>query len=286
MKQPQSIIKCLIAACVVVSSFALADIAKKPVARDPQKINPATAVKDTPAPDIDLPGVLKPQGENAKALDFTRTRKILLDGSGIKVIPVNANGINHIVLPFINPRIHHRDTLTVDKRAISNHVYISFNTEDSPAEAEDIFIETPDATGPVLALQLLPKKIPTQTIVVEDVAPRSASAKTGKGNDYVANIQSLTEIAAAGSAPNGYSTIDLNLPPVIKNGLLISPKKKYSSRENDIYVYQATNPTKSKAYLREEEFDDENVIAISIFPVPTLLPGKSSNIVIVTKKAQ
>lgn len=251
---------------------------------DSAKVNTDIAVKATPTKEIDLPGVMKIQGESVNALDFTRARKIQLTNGGSQSIYVSAHEPNRIQLPFVNPHVVAKNTIDVDRRKNSNNIYISFNTD--AKDAVPVFIERPEGNGPVLALQLIPKGIPSQTYIVEDVAPALTpeQQRSAKSTEYITQTQTTMEIVGLGTVPQGYSVVDLKIPPIAMNGLLVEVDKKLSSREADIYIYKITNPSQSAIVVKESEFDGDLVQAISIVPKPALAPSESAKVIVMTKK--
>ena len=250
---------------------------------NPLEVNAGTAVRESQAKEINLPGVMKIQGEATSALDFTRARKIQMNNGGAISIYVSATDPNRIQLPFTNPTIIGRDDLKVDKRASSNNIYVSFiGNSKTPAP---LFIETAAGNGPVLTLQLVPKNIVSQTYIVEDVAQQTAEqAKQAKSSEYITSTQALMETVALGASPQGYSLVDLKIPPIGMNGLLVEVDKKLSSREGDVYVYTVTNPGPEPTVIKEEEFDGDLVLAISVFPRPTLRSGESAKVIVSARK--
>jgi conjugal transfer pilus assembly protein TraK len=257
--------------------------AKAKVERNPLEVNPAIALRETQTKEINLPGVMKIQGESVDALDFTRARKIQMNNGGAVTIYVSATDPNRIQLPFANPTVIGRDDLKVDKRASSNNIYVSFiGSSKTPAP---LFIETAGGNGPVLTLQLVPKNIVSQTYIVEDVAQQTAEqAKQAKSSEYITATQALMETVALGAFPSGYSLVELKIPPIGMNGLMVEVDKKLSSRDGDIYVYTVTNPGAETTTVKEEEFDGDLVQAISVFPRPTLRRGESTKVIVSARK--
>lgn len=249
--------------------------------RDPLQANLAVAIKDTPQKELNLPGVMKIGAVDKAALDFTRTQKIELDNGASKTVWLSATEPNRIQLPFNDPYIVASDALDINKRANTNNVYITFH--EGVKTPIQIFFEPSDG-GVTQGLQLVPKNIPSQTIIVVDGAGQTGARKSSKGSDYVANTQSLMETVALGGTPSGYSVIDIQSPPIGMNGLLVEPLKKLSSRDGDLYIYQVTNPGPHTATLRETEFDGENVSAVSINPKPLLNPGEKARVLVLVSK--
>lgn len=250
------------------------------------EINPSTAVKSSPAKEINLPGVMKIEGASANALDFTRARTIQMNNGGSVSVYLSSTEPNRIQLPFINPHVIGTTDVMIDKRAKSNNIYVAF--KQGATKPVPIFIETDDGSGPVLGLQLIPKGIASQTIIVEDVAPRTATdaTKGSKGNEYVAATQGLMEIVALNAIPNGYSIVEISVPPIGMNGLLVEVEKKLSNREADIYVYRVSNPGPAATTVRESEFDGDLVQAISVHPKPNLKAGESTRVIVLARKEQ
>ena len=253
--------------------------------RDPLKVEPSLAVKETPAKEIVLPGVMKLAGENVQALDFTSARVISLNNGGSQTVYLSVTEPNRIQLPFSNPRIIGTTDLVIEKTATSNNVYIGFKSD--VAYPVQVFMEGPDG-GPVLGLQLVPKIIQSQTIIVQDDTPAASpeQRRASKSSEYITSLQSLAETVALGSIPNGYSTVDEDLPVIVMNGLMVDVYRRYSNREGDIYVYTVTNSNQAQATVRESEFDGDTVLAVSIFPKPVLASGEKTQVIVITRKVR
>jgi conjugal transfer pilus assembly protein TraK len=249
---------------------------------DPLAVHPEAAIRDTKAPEIVLPGVMKIAGADARALDFTRARIVDIGNGGAQTVYVSAVDQNRIQLPFTDPKVNGTNELDVSKAATSNNVYVQFKPESKRPVL--VYIESPDGAS-VVTLQLVPKNIVGQTILVRDNGSRGRDAKPVKGGDYVTATQSLMEDVALGAAPQGYSQVDLAVGPIAMNGLVVTPQKQYSSADKDIYVYDVLNPGLDKASLQEKEFDGENVIAISIYPKPVIARNERTKVIVLTRKA-
>lgn len=249
-----------------------------------QEIHPEIAIKDSKEKEIILPGVMRIQGDSKNALDFTRAKMVSMTNGGSVSVYLSSTEPNRIQLPFTNPHIVGTSDLVIDKRAKSNNVYIAFKP--GIQRATQIYFE-PAESGPVLGLQLIPKNIPAQTIIVEDASNSSLSQnKLHKSNDYISLVQSLMETVALGGTPNGYSMIEMKISPIIMNHLLVELEKKLSHRDADIYIYKVSNPTEKQTILRESEFDGDLVQAVSIYPKPLLKPNESTKVIVLAKKGK
>ena len=259
--------------------------AEKPApTRDPLAVDPQIAVKDTPIKEIVLPGVMKIAGDSLDALDPGRAKRISMTNGGSQTVWLSATEPNRIQLPFNNPHIVSTTDVQIDKRANSNNVYVSF--VQGLTRPVQVFFEPADG-GVVLGLQLVPKGIPSQTILVSDDSSAHSGGtkpKTASNSEYSAQIQSLMEIVALGGVPNGYSKVPSDLPVIVMDGLVVEVDQRMSSRTGDIYVYQVSNPGKSAVMVREDEFDDPSVAAISIFPKPLLAASEKARVLVMTRK--
>lgn len=245
-------------------------------------VHPEAAIKDTKAPEIDLPGVMKIAGADAHALDFSRARILDIVNGGSQTVYVSKVDQNRFQLPWPNSKVVGTEELIVNKRENSNNVYVQF--KEGVTRGVQVYFEQPDGPA-VLGVKLVPKEIDGQTFLVRDSTVVSGDAKPVKGSDYVATTQALMEQVALGGAPQGFSQTDLPVGPIAMNGLVINPKKRYSSADKDIYVYDVVNPGPQKASLQEKEFDGVNVLAISIFPKPVLAANERAVVIVLTRKA-
>lgn len=255
---------------------------KKAKPFDPLEVHPTVAVRETKAKEIVLPGVMKIDGASAHALDFTRAREIEMTNGGAQVVYVSQVDQNRIQLPWANPKVNGTEEVDVDKSAASNNVYVQF--KEGVTRPVTMYFEE-RGTNVVLALQLVPKKISGQTVIVKDNRRLSGGSATApKSNDYVSLHQSLAEMVALGSAPTSYSETELRLQPIVMNGVVIHPKVQYSSSDRDIFVYEVVNPGPAKVTLREQEFDGDRVLAVSIFPKPILAANERAKVIVIAGK--
>lgn len=261
--------------------------AQQPKVTDPLEVNRFAAVKDTPRKEIVLPGVLRVEGESLAALDPSRARKISMNNGGSQTVYVSVTDPNRIQLPFNNPYLVSTDEVEIKKRPNSNNIYISFTNQKGPiTHPVQLFAEPPEG-GAVLGLQLVPKRIPSQTIIVVDDAGVGAGKRLATGSgEFIERVQTLLETVALGGVPHGFSASSVQAPPVVLNGLLVEANKRLSNRSGDIYIYVVTNHGKAEALLQESEFDGESVQAVSIFPKPLLKPGEKTFVAVLTKKPE
>lgn len=291
-----SVLRALLALCLAIAGQAHSEeSAPNAVAKekyDPLAPDVSIAFKDTKLKEVDLPGVLHVEGESVGAFDPNKSHRISWGQQGIQTIFLSMHGPDLLVMPFNDPHIYGNSYVSIKKDKLNdgsfgNNVYIWFTF---PAgvkpEPVTIFIEDP-AGGPALGLQLMPKTIAQQVYtVVDDTNRLSASARQmdTKNADYVTRMQQLTQIAALGGTPSGYSREKLELPIIIMHGLHLNALRRLSNTEGDIYVYQVINQTDNPVTLHEKEFDGPRVRAVSIFPKPELASHESAMVVVFAGK--
>jgi conjugal transfer pilus assembly protein TraK len=253
--------------------------------RDPLAVDPDIAIKDTPAPEIDLPGVMKIDGASRQALDPTMARQISMTNGGSQSVYMSATDPNRIQLPFSNPRVISTTEIEIDKRKDSNNIYVTIAP--GVTHPVQVFIEPADSSA-VLGLQIVPKRIPAQTLIVVDDGNVVGVGRppAARSDQYVVRVQSLLESIALDSSPIGYAQTELKLPPIAVDGLVMENETRFSGRADDIYVYSLTNPLRTEVRLDERQFDGEDVLAVSIFPKPVLEPGQKAKVIVLAKKHQ
>lgn len=254
--------------------------------RDAMKVDQTVAVRQEALKAVDLPGVLKLDGGDASLLDPTRVREIHCRNRGGVTVWISDHQVNRIQLPFANPRVIATDALAMQKRVGSNNVYVHYNRE---PVADQVWFEPPGESSLACGLQLVPKNIPAQDIVVVDDSVESSASRAkraGVDNEYLTRVQALMEQAGLGASPAGFSELDLSLPPLAVNGLSVKGLRRLSSRAEDLYVYELANPGSQNREVREEEFDGPDVLAVSVLPKPLLHPRERAILVVLAKKRE
>lgn len=263
--------------------------ARSKTARNPLAVDSRIAVKATPVKEIDLPGVLHVPGEKLGMDDPTRSQKVSWTNQGSKTVYLSVTEPNRIVLPFRNPYIVRMSDVTVDHRPESNNLYVYWNvSRPEDAQPRQIYVEPPGGGGQALGLEIVPKMIPGQTILVTDDTGITARHKpaAGDSSEYVTHVQDLMASVALGESPNGFSQVDVDLPPIGMDGLTVTADTRYSGQEGDLWVYTVRNPRQTIAQLREQEFDGPSVLAVSIYPKPLLQPGERARVFVLARKRE
>jgi conjugal transfer pilus assembly protein TraK len=263
----------------------------KPPVFDSKDIHLDVAVKETRPKEVILPGVMRLEGESLNALDPNRARRIQMNNGGTQTVYVSSTEINRIQLPFNNPKVISSGDISVDKSENSNNVYFSFKKDPRPVQ---MFFENTE-TNSVIGLQLIPKlTLASQTILIEDVTPQTkvlAQVSPTKNQSFIETMQYLQEITAKGGVPTGYSSTEVALSPITKNGFILTVEKKLSSQQNDIWVYKVFNPLKTKIVLQETEFGCEagicnpDILSVSLYPSPSIEPNQSTTAIVIAKRS-
>lgn len=249
-------------------------------------VDPAIALRDVPPKEIELPGVLRVDGESVTAFDPVRAHKITWANEGTQPIPISLTGPDHLILPFTDPYITGNDWVEIDKRPVSNNVYITFKFPDGVKPVPvTIYIESPTG-GPSLGLQLMPKDIAPQTYtIVDEVSLTGNQAnRGGAAPDYESRILDLMATVALRGTPAGYSVLPMKLPPVAFHGMRLDTVRRLSNVENDIFEYEITNASQKPVTIAEKDFAGARVQAVSIFPKSTLRAGERAQVFVIASK--
>ncbi len=250
-----------------------------------QAISPATAAKlsvyrDTPPPAIDLPGVMRIDGVDPAALDYTKTRVVTMRQS-VEPVFISNTDPNTIILPFPNPGKEHYST--IDVRTSKSNLAFVYTTS---SEASTVFFYPKDSST-VFGLQLIPKDIPAQVIIVKNEEKTILSASSVDGNAYNAKLQRLFETVASGGTPPGYAAYEIDTGPILLDkGALIERVRRYSSREMEIHAYLVRNPTNKAIPLSRKSFDGPAVIGVSIFPADEISPGGDVTVIVISTRGE
>ena len=245
-------------------------------------VNPKVAVKDVGQKAIDVPGVMKVDGVDGGAMDFSRTQILTMSNGSIRTVNVNDTTWNLLQLPFSSYQWLATDAIIV-KRPFDNsvNVYFQFNNKFKPTPTQ-VFIESD--SGIVYGLELIPKAIPAQRLLVKDDSLSSGGKPVGKANSFETQVQAWFDAAEHGTPPPEFSVVDLDGQTMSKNGLVLKASKQFSNAKYDIYELVVTNPLERNVILEEKEFDGPYVVAVEFPDGPAIKPGKSSKIYILARK--
>jgi conjugal transfer pilus assembly protein TraK len=258
---------------------------QKPPKRDELDPRLVTYAKDVAPAEVNLPGVLRLDGASLGLLDPARARRVSCTNEGTVTVHLSATEPNRILLPFPNPRVVGTDDLEITKRADNNNVYITFKPGvDHPTT---VWLEPHSGSSVACGFQLIPKRIPAQSIhVVDDTgALTPVAARAQEPDDFLSRVQTDLEDALDGRSPPGWSTVSVPVPPIALDGVLIEGVRRLSSLREDIYVYTVLNPGATDVVLDETEFDGPTVEAVSILPTPLLHSRGTTRVAVLARKS-
>lgn len=245
----------------------------------------ATFVKDAPPQEVNLPGVLKLDGTSIGLLDPARARRISCTNEGSATVYLSSTEPNRIQLPFPNPHVVSTSDLEISKRANNVNIYVTFAA--GVTHPATLWLEPQEGSGVACGLQVIPKRIPAQSIHIVDDSGALASkpARAQESDDFLSRVQADLEDALDGRSPAGWSTVNVPVPPIALDGVLIEGVRRLSNLREDIYVYTVLNPGASDVVLDETEFDGPTVEAVSILPTPLLHPRGTTRVAVLARKS-
>ena len=258
---------------------------EKPVKRDDLAPDFSVAVKDTPEHAVDLRGVLKLDGAAVGLVDPAKAKKVSCTNEGSETVFLSASEPNRILLPFPNPHVISTTDLEISKRSNNNNIYVTFAP--GVTHAATIWLEPQEGSSVACGLQAIPAKIPAQSIhVVDDTgATGPKAARAEEPDDFLARVQSQLEDALNGRSPAGWSTVNVPVPPIALDGVLVEGARRLSNLREDIYVYTVVNPGPGDVVLDESEFDGPRVEAVSIVPSPLIHARGKTYVAVLARKS-
>ena len=256
-----------------------------PLKRDDLALDFSVAVKDTPEHAIDLPGVLKLDGAAVGLADPAKARKVSCTNEGSETVFLSSTEPNRILLPFPNPHVISTTDLEISKRPNNNNIYVTFAP--GVTHAATIWLEPQEGSSVSCGLQAVPKQIPAQSIhVVDDTGATGPKvARSEEPDDFLARVQSQLEDALDGRAPAGWSTVNVPVPPIALDGVLVEGARRLSNLREDIYVYTVVNPGPTDVVLDESEFDGPRVEAVSILPSALIHSRGKTYVAVLARKS-
>jgi conjugal transfer pilus assembly protein TraK len=257
----------------------------KAAKRDPLDPTLSTFVKDEPPTEVNLPGVIKLDGAKLGLLDPARAHRISCTNEGSVTVYLSATEPNRMQLPFPNPRVVGTSDYDIDKRPHSNNIYVTF--KGGSTNPTTLWLEPQEGGSVSCGFQLIPKRIPAQSVhVVDDSGALTPKAgRPEEPNDFLSRVQGDLEDALEGRAPSGWSTVNIPVPPIAVDGVMVEGVRRLSSLREDIYVYTVLNPGAGDIVLDETQFDGPTVEAVSILPTPLLHARGTTRVAVLVRKS-
>lgn len=242
---------------------------------------PRPHIKRIPVKREVVPGI----GVMPGTKDYFKPIVIRVNGNKTDVIDIAEGFPSRISTPFIDPKVI--DQSKNDITAVGQSIYVT-PKDNKPFT---IFITGSGANDPVLSLTLVPKAIPSQTILMQLDRPEgqltAVSDEDKPGTDsYTENVRYLLRQVALSKIPQGFADAPLPKSVVSLRGLVVSPLARYSGPHSDIYAYKVEGSGANAVDLQEDSFFQQGVRAVSFFPRSSLLKGESTMVYVLSDKLE
>jgi conjugal transfer pilus assembly protein TraK len=197
-------------------------------------------------------------------------------------VEISERDLNAIVFPVDVKVFTKSDNLEMkiqDKR-----VFVSFKSdmETGPARSpEQLYFLTDSKT---YSMVLIPKGIPSETVIarIQDISEKEGAISWEKEQPYISAIKSLMKAMYTNMPPNGYEVAEADATNDVSKwtGLSQILNKKYSGASFIGEVYTVINGTGDVVRLREQEFYEKGVMALSI-DIHELRPNEKTEVYVV-----
>jgi len=227
-----------------------------------------------------LPGLgLMPGDKQA-----TKANVVRVSSDRNEIIYVSADFPNRIATPYSDPKVIDDDKAVV--KAVGQSVYVTPKS-DAPIT---LFVSGPSPNDPVVSLTLVPKNLPSQTIILqvdEPVAAVGAKPDEEAPSDdvYTDRIRYVMRQIALGKTPEGFAEGALPKAVARMDQLMVVPEVRYSGSNYDVYRYRVENVSNATVEMDEQAFATDGVRAVAIFPNAILEKGQSTSVFVMADKA-
>jgi conjugal transfer pilus assembly protein TraK len=197
-------------------------------------------------------------------------------------VEISERDLNAIVFPVDVKVFTKSDNLEMkiqDKR-----VFISFKSdmEMGPARSpEQLYFLTDSKT---YSMVLIPKGIPSETVIarIEDISEKEGALSWEKEQPYISAIKSLMKAMYTNMPPNGYEVAGTDATNDVSKwaGLSQILNKKYSGASFVGEVYTVINSSGDVVRLREQEFYEKGIMALSI-DIHELRPNEKTEVYVI-----
>jgi conjugal transfer pilus assembly protein TraK len=276
--------KRLLVALSVLSAFAAQAQDLPPPPGIPAVGTPVAFHAKTPAPkrilEQKLPGLgLMPGDKQA-----TKANVVRVSSDRNEIIYVSAEYPNRIATPYADPKVIDDDKAVV--KAVGQSIYVTPKS-DAPIT---LFVSGPLPNDPVVSLTLVPKNLPSQTIILQLDEPLAAvgakpEEEAPSDNVYTDRIRYVMRQIALGKTPEGFAEGALPRAVARMDQLMVIPEVRYSGSSYDVYRYRVENVSDATVEMDEQAFASDGVRAVAIFPNAILDKGQSTSVFVMADKA-
>jgi conjugal transfer pilus assembly protein TraK len=227
-----------------------------------------------------LPGLgLMPGDKQA-----TKANVVRVSSDRNEIIYVSAEYPNRIATPYADPKVIDDDKAVV--KAVGQSIYVTPKS-DAPIT---LFVSGPSPNDPVVSLTLVPKNLPSQTIILQLDEPLAAvgakpEEEAPSDNVYTDRIRYVMRQIAQGKTPEGFAEGALPRAVARMDQLMVIPEVRYSGSRYDVYRYRIENVSDVTVEMDEQAFASDGVRAVAIFPNAILDKGQSTSVFVMADKA-
>lgn len=226
-----------------------------------------------------LPGLgLMPGDKQA-----TKANVVRVSSDRNEIIYVSAEYPNRIATPYADPKVIDDDKAVV--KAVGQSIYVTPKS-DAPIT---LFVSGPSPNDPVVSLTLVPKNLPSQTIILQLDEPLAAvgakpEEEAPSDNVYTDRIRYVMRQIALGKTPEGFAEGALPRAVARMDQLMVIPEVRYSGSSYDVYRYRVENVSDVTVEMDEQDFASDGVRAVAIFPNAILDKGQSTSVFVMADK--
>ena len=198
------------------------------------------------------------------------------DGTNDVVI-ISSISPNRIATNFVKPDLV--DDGTSEVQVIGSNIFLT----PKATQPFGIFI-VDSATGATVSLTLVPRKVPSQTILVQTAKPRTDNLAGGPIDAHAAAVDGLLRKATRGALGKEWLEAPIEAGSAMIGMLRATPERRWTTTGLVIDRFQLLNEG-SEIELREESFITGSVKGVTFFPNVRLAPGTSTHVFLLSGTA-
>lgn len=192
---------------------------------------------------------------------------------------LSSKNLNLIKFPSSGVKVY-TSSKVLDIKIEEGNVFVKFLEEISLPPQEVFFILS---TGEVFSMILVPKEIPSQTIVMrlpqEDMA---GALEWETSHNYISGLKNLVKAMYEGRPPMGFTIKEANREVPVWSEVRMTLKQIYHGATLVGEIYEVLNIAKEPIRFSEKEFYESGILAVSL-EKHELRPGEKTELYLVKK---
>lgn len=246
-------------------------------------------------------GVPRPINRTAtksKGFELNESSALVMEPGVNQLVPVAIDQINRIVTPFdmATVKMSKLNGPPVDITSQGRVVYVTL-TQDTPLS---LFIYEKGDDSLALSLTLIPQRIPARELTLALPATMPVNTRNNnpvaerfeRSQPYINTVRTVFRHVALGEVPPGYALS--NVKPDVQVPICRAPGLAFDFSHGqimvghsfDVFVGVVKNAGATPVEVMEQGCGNWNVAAVAAWPDNVLDPGKSSEVYLMTKKAE